>query len=137
MWGYIYLSYFSLNRCRESGLTGFVHGPRAPVSGCAYGSTTLLLYSHIDSFHPSGCSMHTIFTLSSFASPTVSAKQHHEHVQAWFIADLADFYKTWPVPLPASNGTPHQPTKFTRLRSSTTLAQLVHPSESLQPAGMM
>src|SRR5258706_1694101 len=52
-------------------LTGFTQAPNTPVSGCACGSLTLLLVSHIHSFLPLSCCLPTIPTLNHAASRLV------------------------------------------------------------------
>src|SRR5258706_12599268 len=48
---YVYI-YFQSPVQWRSVLTGFAQAAHPPVSGCAYGSLTLLLVSHVDVFHP-------------------------------------------------------------------------------------
>ena len=85
---YLLISLFTHPFSKESGLTGFAQGLGTPVSRCAYDSSTLLPFSRIDSFHPLSCCLSTISALNDFASPTASATRHHEHDQAWILADL-------------------------------------------------
>src|SRR5258706_2613387 len=71
---YIYI-YFQSPVQWRSVLTGCAQAPHTPVSGCAYGSLTLLLVSHIHSFLPFSCCLPTISTLNHAASRLVPVVQ--------------------------------------------------------------